>query len=76
MGREIKLKESFEGPIEYHNEANDHFYEWATIDGMDLLNMLEKMGYSSWNGLVNLGNNKSSKIKVTIEVIEIEADFK
>ena len=77
--RQIKLKDSFEGSIEYDSEANDYHHEWVTIDGMDLLAMLEKMGYSSWNYLVKLTSPKEakpSKIRVTIEVIEVGPDFK
>jgi len=79
LKRDIKLKESFEGEIGYNSEANDYHREWVTINGMDLLIMLEKMGYSSWDYTVKRISDKTvkpSKIRVTIEVIEVGPDFK
>ena len=79
MERQIKLKDSFEGQIEYNSEANDYHHEWVTIEGMDLLAMLEKMGYSSWNYLtkhLSTEGAKPSKVRVTIEIIEVGPDFK
>jgi len=63
-------KKSFEGYVNYENDANDHFYEWVTIDGKKLIDMLREMGWEwGWG-------SSPAKVRVTIEVLEPGDEFK
>ena len=64
------MKKSFEGYVNYENEANDYFYEWVTIDGKGLIDMLKEMGWE-WKAF-----GKPAKVRVTIEVLELGDEFK
>jgi len=59
-----RLKKSFEGYVEYDNDANDFFYEWVMVGDKEFIDMLREMGWD-WKPF-----GKKAKVRVTIEVLD------
>lgn len=68
FAKEDKSKDStvYEGNLEYGNSANGYYYEWADIDGVSFVHMLDELYRTDdWKF-----TSKPRKVRVTIERLD------